>query len=116
MVKPCGALRGSGLLDWVVQRVSAVILAIYLFAGIAALAMHQAEPLSYSMWAAWFAPVWMKVATLITIAALCVHAWVGMWSVATDYLHGALRCLFLGATLVGLMVCLGWGVVILWGL
>lgn len=116
MVKPCGALRGSGLLDWVVQRISAVVLAIYLFVGIWALATSQADYVTYSMWSAWFQPVWMKIATLITIAALCVHAWVGMWCVATDYLHGALRCLFLGATLVSLLGCLGWGVVILWGL
>lgn len=114
MVKPSGALHGSGLLDWMVQRISAVVLALYLFIGIWALAMHQ--PVSYILWATWFQPVWMKVATIIAVAALAIHAWIGMWSVATDYLHGALRCLFLGATFVGLIGCLGWGVVILWGL
>lgn len=114
MVKPCGALCGSGTLDWVVQRLSAIILAVYLFIGVAALAI-QPEPVSYALWLSWFEPVWVKLATIVVIAALCVHAWVGMWSVATDYLHGALRCLFLGATAVGLMGCLGWGVVILWG-
>lgn len=115
MVKPTGALGSTGTFDWIMQRVSAVILAIYLFVLIAALALHP-EPLSYSVWVSWFQPSWMKAPTLLAIAALCLHAWIGMWSVATDYLHGAMRCLFLWASAAGLLVCLGWGFVILWGL
>lgn len=114
-VKPCGSLGGTGTLDWVVQRLSAMLLALTLLVGVVAIAMHSGE-VTFDVWAAWFAPTWVKLVSMVALAALCVHAWVGMWCVATDYLHGALRCLFLGATAVGLLGCLGWGVVILWGL
>lgn len=115
MVKPCGALGSTGTFDWLMQRITAIILAVYLFVMVGALAFHP-EPMSYSVWVSWFQPTWMKAPTLLAIAALCIHAWIGMWSVATDYLHGMSRCLFLWISGVGLVLCLGWGVMMLWGL
>ncbi len=112
-----GALGGSGTFDWVMQRLTAVLLAAYLFFGVAALAVLtlRGHSFTYEVWMQWFQPLWMKAPTLLAIAALCVHAWIGIWTVATDYLHG-LRLLFL--TVGGLMLvgCLGWSVIILWGL
>ena len=43
-------------------------------------------PLSYDTWAALFAPLWMKVLTLVALLSLLYHAWIGMRNIWMDYI------------------------------
>jgi succinate dehydrogenase / fumarate reductase membrane anchor subunit len=57
----------------------------------------------------------MKVATLVVIAALLYHVWVGMREIFMDYLKPtSLRLVAYMITLVWLAVCAVWSVQILW--
>ena len=112
----------SGLYDWMAQRVSAVILAAYTVFLLGFLICNP--DLTYSDWSALFANSWMRIFSLLTLLALSVHAWVGMWTISTDYLRPmalgksatVVRFLVQAACGVLMFVLFVWGVQILWGM
>ncbi len=122
MVKNVTSFGRSGLSDWVVQRVSAVILGVY-FVGLLSFMLLTPE-LGFAEWKSLFSATSMRIASLAALLALCAHAWIGMWTVATDYLTVALlgpigtviRFLFQAVCVLLIFVYLVWGVQILWGL
>lgn len=104
----------SGVADWIVQRFSALILAAYTTVIVVWLAVHGTE-LTFAQWQGFIGQTWMKIFTLLTILALASHAWIGLWTVATDYLKKRLvRVVFLGFVAVSLVVYVVWGIIILW--
>jgi len=36
-------------------------------------------------WTGLFSNIWIKVFTLLTVFSIVAHAWIGMWTVFTDY-------------------------------
>lgn len=115
MVKPATSLGRSGLQDWLIQRFSAVILAIYTAFLIGYFITHP--QLQYETWHALFACKIMQYATLFALLSLILHAWVGIWTVITDYVKPLLLRLLLQVFLVvGLLICLIWGICILWSI
>ena len=72
-----------GLRTWLLQRVSAVYLALFLLYVIFHSLRHGAH--SYVQWQAWLTSPLMYVATAGFIIALMAHAWVGMRDVILDY-------------------------------
>ena len=72
-----------GLAGFIGQRVTSVVLTLWvLLVGVSVLF----GPLSYDTWAALFAPLWMKVITLIALFSLLYHAWIGMRNIWMDYI------------------------------
>ncbi|WP_164051025.1 succinate dehydrogenase, hydrophobic membrane anchor protein, partial [Serratia marcescens] len=65
-----------GLRDWLAQRVTAVLMALFTLALLVQLLMPGA--LGYDRWAAIISQQWMKVLSFVTIVALAYHAWVGV--------------------------------------
>jgi succinate dehydrogenase / fumarate reductase membrane anchor subunit len=103
-----------GLRDWLAQRVTAIVMALYtvillvLFLG--------GSDFSYEGWSALFAMQWFKLATFAVFVCLFYHAWVGMRDVWMDYVtHSvALRLVFQIATILWLVVCVGYTAQVLW--
>ena len=55
----------------------------------------------------------MRLFTLLAILALVGHAWVGMWTVLTDYVKASgLRFVLQSAMILAVLVYLFWGVMI----
>ena len=112
----------SGLYDWMAQRVSAVVLAAYFLFLIGFLIAHPG--LSFADWSALFQQNWMRIFTLLALLSGSVHAWVGMWTITTDYLtpmalgKWATGVRFLVQAFCGMLmfVLFVWGVQILWGI
>lgn len=103
----------SGLYDWIIQRLSAVVLALYTLFLVGFLA--ASPDLTYAQWQGLFAQTWMKVFSLAALASICAHAWVGMWTISTDYLKNtAVRFVFQLVCAGFLFVYLVWGIDILW--
>lgn len=73
----------GGLYDFVLQRISAVVIAAY-FLFILGYLM-QADGLTYDQWVSLFSAGWMKVFSTITLLMLLAHVWIGVWGVLTDY-------------------------------
>ncbi len=107
-------MNKTGITDWLVQRVSALVLAVYTIGLVGWMLLTPA--LTYSAWQALFATGWMQVATLVALLATCAHAWVGLWTVGTDYLSGGFRLVYQAVSILILIAYVLWGVKILWGL
>lgn len=102
-----------GLRDWLAQRITAAIMAVYTVIVLAVLI--TGAPIGYAVWADLFAQGWMRVATLLFAASLCWHAWVGMRDILMDYVKPAGARLTLEiVVLLVLAGYLGWTVQVLW--
>lgn len=110
-MKSATGLTGSGSRDWVVQRISAVILAVYsvVLLGWFLLHMHP----TYELWQGFMLSLPMRLFSLLAILALVGHAWVGMWTVFTDYIKSSgLRFVLQAAMIIAIIVYLFWGIMI----
>ena len=102
-----------GLRDWLAQRVTAVLMALYTLLFLALL-LH-APKLDFAGWRELFAPQWMKLITLLFLVSLYLHAWIGMRNIFMDYVKiGSLRFALYIVVIAALIVYAGWSVQILW--
>ena len=104
-----------GLRDWLAQRVTAVLMALFTLLVLVQLLLPG--ELGYDRWAGIFAAPWMKALTFVVIVALAYHAWVGVRDIFMDYVKpvGA-RLVLQVLSLVWLVGCAGWMVQVLWRL
>ena len=75
-------LRRTGLSDWLIQRATSLVLLTYF----AVIACQLFGSVDYTSWRGLFDQTWMKIFTLLAALSLAAHAWIGLWSVFTDYL------------------------------
>lgn len=102
-----------GLKDWLVQRVTAVIMAVYsvILGGVIVTRL----PLHQEGWKALFAPQWFRVATLLFLLSVFWHTWVGMRDILMDYIKPvAIRFGLEVLVVLALMAYALWSVTILW--
>ena len=108
-----GAHYGSR--DWLSQRVTAVLMA--LFTVVLVVQLLLPGEIGYYKWAGIFAPQWMKFLTFVVIVALAWHAWVGVRDIWMDYVKPAgLRLALQVFTIVWLLGCAGWAIQVIWRL
>jgi succinate dehydrogenase / fumarate reductase membrane anchor subunit len=102
-----------GVRDWLVQRATAVLMA--LFTLVVVVQVLLPGELSYSKWAGIFAHQWMKVLTFVTIGSILWHAWVGVRDVLMDYVTQLAPRLVLQVVAIAWLVgCAGWALQVLW--
>ena len=102
-----------GLRDWLAQRITATIMAVYTV--ILLVLFFGAHDFSYEGWASIFSAQWMKLATFVMLLSLFYHAWVGVRDIWMDYVKPVGVRLFLEAlTVVWLLACAGYAEQILW--
>ncbi len=106
-----------GLRDWLAQRVTAALMAMFTLAVLAQALLFKG-PIGYDKWAGIFSSQWMKVLTFTVIVALAYHVWVGMRDIWMDYVTGsvALRLCLQIFTMVWLTACTGWAIQVIWRL
>jgi succinate dehydrogenase / fumarate reductase membrane anchor subunit len=104
-----------GLRDWLAQRITAVLMALFTVALLAQLL--GPSPLGYDRWSAIFSQQWMKFLTFVTILALAYHAWVGVRDIWMDYVKPVgVRLALQVFSIVWLLGCAGWAIQVLWRL
>jgi succinate dehydrogenase / fumarate reductase membrane anchor subunit len=104
-----------GLRDWLSQRVTAVLMA--LFTLVLVLQVLFGAKLGYMRWAEIFSSQWMKALAFVALVSLAWHAWVGMRDVWMDYVKPVgVRLALQVFTIAWLAGCLGWAVQVLWRL
>jgi len=104
-----------GLRDWLAQRVTAALMALFTIALLVQVLFGG--PLGYDRWAAIFSHQWMKVLTFVTILALAYHAWVGVRDIWMDYVKPVgVRLTLQVFSIVWLLGCAGWAIQVLWRL
>lgn len=113
MVKSVLSTSRKGLHDWLIQRLTAIIMTVYVFGLMGYLFMQ--DSVNYIAWHYLFSHTWMKVATLLVIVSILFHAWVGIWTVLTDYVKPfVLRFILYVLVLITLAACFFWALLILW--
>lgn len=111
MKSATGSHTGTG--TWLLQRATAVALALAL-PGLA-IYFLAALPIDFTGWQALFAPLWLRVLMLLTMAALALHAWVGMRDIFMDYVrHTGLRLALYLAVIFTLAGSVAWLAAALW--
>ena len=104
-----------GLRDWLAQRVTAALMA--LFTIVLVLQLLFGAKLGYERWSAIFSAQWMRTLAFVTIVSLLIHAWIGMRDVWMDYVKPVgIKLALQVFTLAWLVACAGWAVQVLWRL
>ncbi len=103
-----------GWRDWLVQRLSAVVMAAYTLLFLAVLLWSGG--FDHASWKALFANGAWQLATFVFMLALCWHAWIGVRDIWMDYIKPVgLRLGLEALTLIALVAYVGWTIQILWG-
>ncbi|MDH2915837.1 MAG: succinate dehydrogenase, hydrophobic membrane anchor protein [Gallionella sp.] len=104
-----------GLRDWLVQRVTAVVMAIY-SAVVVVFLLLQPE-FGYDTWAGLFSGNPMRTFSMLFLLSLFYHAWIGMRDIVMDYIKPAsIRLTIHVLVILALVLYVIWSVQILWGL
>ena len=114
MVKHIVVGTHEGLRDWLVQRVSAVVMVVYTLLVIVILLAQF--PMQYAEWKELFSQQWMRLASLLFLLSLFIHAWIGMHDILMDYVHAtSIRLGLQAAVIFILLIYTAWSIQILWG-
>ena len=121
MVAPIASLGRSGVADFVLQRISAVVLAAY---GLCVLGFFASGPVSQVRLAEFFGALPMQAFTTLAVVALAAHAWIGMWTIGTDYVrehyfgrgHAIYSALYQRGCFAAIFVYVLWPLSVIWGL
>ncbi|WP_461519807.1 succinate dehydrogenase, hydrophobic membrane anchor protein [Porticoccus sp.] len=122
MITNVTSFSRSGVSDWLLQRVTAVVMAAYtIFITFYLLFTPNLE---YSQWVALNSHFCMKTFNVLTVLSVAIHAWIGLWAVLTDYV--TVRLLGPKATPLRIFLQLGmiavtlvyviWALDIVWGI
>lgn len=104
-----------GLRDWLIQRITAVVMAAgsILLAGVLLLNPHM----GYDGWTALFSSGAVRTFALLFLLSLYYHAWVGVRDIVMDYVKPAgVRFVIHVLVILALILYAIWSVQILWGM
>lgn len=111
-----------GMRLWLSQRLTAVVMAIYIMLLVVLLLIvqpfgHTTWQQNYAAWIEFVSPVWFRLATLLFFMSLFMHAWLGVADVLKDYVFNkVLRAYMQLAVDIALVLYLFWLVYILWNI
>ena len=121
MVGIVSSFSRSGVTNWLVQRVSALVMTAYIvFITVYLLANPD---ISYAQWSELNSLLSMRLFSLLTMASIASHAWIGIWCVLTDYVTERLlgpkadiiRKVLQVCMIAVILIYLVWAIDILWG-
>ncbi len=99
----------QGLRPWIIQRISAAFIAVYVIYFAAS--VFLANPLSVENWANWVAWPGNNIAMGLFIFALLWHAWIGIRDVVLDYIPSVVTRMLVLTVVASVLMGSGfWGV------
>ena len=75
---------GSGTKDFLIIRVSSLVLLCYFLFLFVYIASNS--PITFGLWSGLFTSLQMKIFTTLFLISFAVHTWLGTWAIGTDYL------------------------------
>lgn len=104
-----------GLRDWLIQRITAVLMVLYSMA-LAGYLLLQTD-INYDVWTALFSSLTVRTFSLLFLLSLFYHAWVGIRDIVMDYVKSAaVRLVIHVLVILALLLYAIWSVEILWGM
>jgi succinate dehydrogenase / fumarate reductase membrane anchor subunit len=114
MVKRIVTGAHYGLLDWLAQRVTAVVMVVYIVSLVVVLLIST--PHDYDTWKAIFANQWIRITSFLFFVSLCWHAWIGIRNILMDYIHSTgIRLTIQVLVILSLLFYAVWAIEIVWG-
>jgi succinate dehydrogenase / fumarate reductase membrane anchor subunit len=99
----------QGLSPWIIQRISAVIIAVFIIYFTATFLF--ANPLTATDWALWVARPVNNIGIALFLMAILWHAWIGIRDVVLDYIHNVVMRMLVLTLLASVLLGSGfWGV------
>ncbi|MCH2098013.1 MAG: succinate dehydrogenase, hydrophobic membrane anchor protein [Pseudomonadales bacterium] len=122
MVSSATSLTRSGLSDFIVQRVSAFVLAAYTLCIVGSVLVTPG--MDYATWLEFQSRGSMRMFGTLAVFALAAHAWIGMWTIGTDYIRDhyfgsrstTIRGLYQVLCAGAVFIYVAWGVDLFWSL
>lgn len=104
----------NGVADFIVQRVTAVLMLLY---TLYMLDFFLTTPaIDFATWKAFFQGAGTQAFTFLTLLSIAAHAWIGIWSVVTDYIKcSRLRLGLLTLVILCLITFVLWTASLIWG-
>jgi len=103
-----------GLRDWLVQRITAVVMALFSVA-LAGYLLWKGH-FDYDVWTGLFASQTVRTFSLLFLLSLFYHAWIGVRDIVMDYVKPAgVRLVSHVLVILALLLYAMWSVEILWG-
>jgi succinate dehydrogenase / fumarate reductase membrane anchor subunit len=103
-----------GMRDWLAQRVTAVLMVIYVLFMAGYVLLHP--DMGYDRWTGLFSNQVMRSFSLLFLFALFYHAWVGVRDIVMDYIKPpVVRLALYVVVILALLLYAIWSVQILWG-
>ena len=104
-----------GLRDWLIQRVTAVMMVVYIL-SLATYCLIQ-PVLAYNSWTLIFSSTLVRSVTLLFLLGVYYHAWLGVRDIVMDYVKPAfIRLVIHVLVILALLLYVIWSVQILWGM
>jgi succinate dehydrogenase / fumarate reductase membrane anchor subunit len=111
--EPIGA--HYGLSDWLMQRITAVVITLYVLLFLGVLLFKPG--MNLAAWRDLFGSTSFKLATFTALVSTFLHVWVGMRDIIMDYIRPTGIRLTLEVLVIGALVAYtGWSIQILWGI
>ena len=85
MVTNVTSLTRSGLADFVIQRVSAAVMTLYTLCVLGFFLTHP--QMTHADLLRYFASTPMVLFSTLMVLSTAAHAWIGMWTIGTDYIR-----------------------------
>jgi succinate dehydrogenase / fumarate reductase membrane anchor subunit len=102
-----------GLRDWLAQRVTAVVMTVFILW--LAVALMVSPPQDYTDIKALFDNRWIRIGSFLFLLSLFWHAWIGMRNILMDYVHSSgVRLALEILVILSLLFYAVWSVEILW--
>jgi len=99
--------RYPGMRAWLMQRLTALIMAVYSVMLFIRILVLQAD--SYEAFLDFFQPSWFRIASWLFWISLSIHAWLGIRDVFKDYVPNMqVRSILLKILVVLLWVYIAW--------
>ena len=115
MVKRVVVGAHYGLRDWLIQRITAAVMAAYSVALAGYLLLQPV--LNYDIWTGLFSGQPVRTFTLLFRLSLFYHAWIGVRDIVMDYVKPAsVRLAIHVLVILVLILYVIWVVQILWGM
>ena len=100
----------QGLRPWIIQRISAAYIAVFVFYF--GVSLYVASPLADAdVWSQWVAYPGNNIGLGLFLIALLWHAWIGIRDVVLDYVHNVVSRMLVLTLVASVIVGSG-----LWGL
>ena len=101
------SFQAQGMRAWLLQRLTAIYIAVYSLALIIWLVSNY--PVNYSNWYLIFSHPVILIATVVFYLSIFIHAWVGMRDILVDYAKpSSVRFILLTALAFSLIAMTAW--------